>query len=115
MTCTHIAVTGTAWMGEGVGSIQSVIEEMLREAQEEVAVAIYAIRGSADLFLDWVEAALVRGVKVVMVVNKISQQPRDVVFRLEALGKMYPWFVLYDFTGDGHGELHAKAIVVDRR
>jgi len=102
-------------MGGRVGSIQSVIEQLLGGAQEEVAIAAYSIRSSADLLMDWMEAALARGVKVVMVVNRIPEQASDVVARLEAIARKYEWLALYSFTGDGQGQLHAKLIVVDRR
>jgi cardiolipin synthase len=102
-------------MGGRVGSIQSVLEQLLRGAQEEVAIAAYSIRSSADLVLDWMEAALARGVKVAMVVNRIPEQASDVVARLEGMARKHQWLSLYSFTADGHGQLHAKLVVVDRR
>jgi hypothetical protein len=50
-----------------------------------------------------------------MVVNRIDDQSGDAVRRLYGLVSKYPHFKLYDFAVDESGDLHAKAVVVDRR
>jgi len=114
-TRASVVVTGIAWMGSGIGSIESALERLFREAEQEIALTAYAISGGADLLFDWLEAALARGVQVRLVINRLSTQPPDVIARLHLLARTYPHFHLYSFASDGEADLHAKAVVVDRR
>ncbi len=113
-TRVSVVVTGTAWMGRGIGSIESALERLCREAKQEIAVTVYTISGGADLLLDWLEAALARGVQVRLVINRLNNQPPEVIVRLRQLAGVYPHLHLYDFTTEEHADLHAKAVVVDR-
>ena len=108
-------VTGLAWMGSGIGSIESAMERLFREATNEIMITSYAISNATDGLLEWFELALSRGILVKMVINHLAEQPDDVVVKMFRLGRNYPHFKLYDFTGDEENDLHAKAIVVDRR
>lgn len=114
-TQSQVVVTGLAWMGSGIGSIESAMERVFREAQHELLITSYAISNATDLMLDWFEAALARGVLIRMVINRIHEQPAEVVARLTNLHKMYPHFYLYSFTDEQGYDLHAKVIVVDRK
>ena len=114
-TRVSVVVTGTAWMGSGIGSIESALERLLREAEHEIALTVYAIGSGADLLLDWLEAALARGVQVKLVVNRLRSQPPDVTIRLRQFATMYPHLLFYDFAPESETDLHAKVVVVDRR
>lgn len=114
-TKVNIVVTGTTWMGSGVGSIESALEQLFREAEQEIALTAYAISSSADLLFDWLEMALARGILINAVINHLTEQPHDVVTRLRRLVTTYPHFHLYDFISEDEADLHAKAIVADRR
>lgn len=113
MSNIRIVVSGLGWMGGGVGSIESAIEDLLSSAQREILLTAYAI-GQADRIFDLLEAALARGIRVVMIVNRLSEQHRSVQQRLERLSNKYAHFHLYPFQPD-EGDLHAKVLVVDRR
>jgi cardiolipin synthase len=110
-----VVVTGIGWMGGGVGSIESALEQIFREAEQEIIVTAYSITSGADLLFDWMEAALMRGIKIRMVINRKDEQPPGVVNRLRNFARTYPHFHLYNFAADGEADLHAKAIVADRR
>lgn len=110
----RIVVTGLSWMGSGIGSIETAIEKLFREAREEIALTAYAITGGADLLLDWMEAALDRGVQVRMIVNRLEDQSSEVRVRLRNMVARYPHFHLYNFAPDDDFDMHAKVIVVDR-
>jgi cardiolipin synthase len=114
-TQTQVVVTGLAWMGSGIGSIESAMERIFREAEHEVLITSYAISNATDLIMDWFEAALARGVLIRIIINRINEQPADVISRLESLHQTYPHFYLYGFTDDQEYDLHAKAIVADRK
>ena len=114
-TRVSVVVTGTAWMGGGIGSIESALERLFREAKQEIALTAYTISSSADLLFDWLEAALTRGIQIKLVINRLNTQPSDVVVRLRRLASTYPHFCLYNFVSEYEADLHAKAVVVDRR
>jgi cardiolipin synthase len=114
-TQSQVVVTGLAWMGSGIGSIESAMERIFREAEHEILITSYAISNAADLMLEWFETALARGVLIRMVINRVYEQPSDVVARLENLHRTYPHFYLYGFTDEQEYDLHAKVIVADRK
>lgn len=111
----RIVVTGTAWMGGGIGSIETAIHALFREARREVSLTVYAVSGGADLVLDEIDRTLQRGLLVRLVANRFSDQPADVVARLRGLAAAHPHFELFDFAPDGQTDLHAKVIVADRQ
>ncbi len=115
MSNVQVVVSGLGWMGSGIGSIESAIQELLSDAQHEILLTAYSI-GKADQIFDSMEAALSRGVRIRMIVNRLSEQIVPVQHRLRILEKKYPHFTLHPFRPtDEHGDLHAKVIVVDRK
>ena len=114
MNKVNVVVTGMAWMGSGIGSIESAIERLFRQAKQEILLTVFAIGTSPDSFLEWLEEALSRGVKINMIVNQTDKQPHTPMQHLIAMTKAYPHFHLFNFIGKGADDLHAKAIVVDR-
>jgi len=111
----QVVVTGLAWMGSGIGSIESAMERIFREAEHEVLITSYAISNATDLILDWFEAALARGVLIRLVINHLNEQPTDVVSRLESMYHRYNHLYLYSFEDNQEYDLHAKIIVADRK
>ncbi len=110
-----VAVTGLAWMGAGVGSIETAMERLFREAEHEILITSYSISSAADAVLDWMALSAGRGVVIRFAVNKFSEQPYDVRTRLNKLNASYPHFTLFTFDGSDNEDLHAKAIVADRK
>lgn len=115
MSKIRVLVSGLNWMGSGVGSIESAIERLLAEARNEILLTAYSI-GNADRIFELLGSALARGVRVRMVVNRLSEQHESVQRRLERLRQKYPHFFLLPFEpGEERGDLHAKVLVVDRQ
>lgn len=111
----RVVVTGTAWMGGGIGSIESALEQLFREAQQEIALTAYSMSTRADLLFDWIESALARGIQISLVINHLDDHPFDVVSQLRRFVATFAHFHLYNFLATGEADLHAKVIVVDRR
>ena len=111
----RVVVTGTSWMGSGIGSIESAIDDLFRTATDEIILSVYTIGSGTDLVFRWLEEALTRGIQVILVVNALDDQPADVVKRLRNINDRFEHFHLYDFLGEAGSSLHAKAIVVDHR
>lgn len=111
----RVVVTGTAWMGGGIGSIESALELLFREAKQEVALTAYSISTGADLLFDWMEAALARGVQINLIINHLDDHPFEVIAKLRRFVATYAHLHLYDFRSAGEADLHAKVIVADRR
>lgn len=115
MSKIQVVVSGLGWMGSGVGSIESAIEDLLKSAQHEILLTAYSI-GKADHIFELIEAALARGVQVWMVVNRLSEQHNSIQRRLSDLPEKYQHFHLYPFEPDDkRSDLHAKVLVVDRK
>ena len=112
----EVVVTGTSWMGRGIGSIDSALKRLFEGAQYDMSLTVYSITGGADLLLDWMEAALGRGIHVRLVVNRLEDQSAPALARLTRLNAVFPHLHLYDFTSEeGDADLHAKLVVADRR
>lgn len=112
---THVAVSGLAWMGSGIGSIETSMEKLFREAKHEVLITSYAISEAADVVIDWMGNSLSKGIVIRFAVNKFAEQPHEVASRLSTLNREFPHFHLYDFKGSNVEDLHAKVIVADRQ
>lgn len=111
----NVVVTGTEWMGSGVGSIETVIADLFKTVISELHISAYAISNSSDLFFEWLEKALQRGIKVKILINRLDEQPFEVRGRLKNLLIKYPHFFLYEFKSTENVDLHAKVIAIDRK
>lgn len=110
-----VVVTGSAWMGKGIGSVESAIEDILHRAKEEIQVAAYQITEGGHPFLRLIEGSLSRGVRVTLIINKFRSQPLVVQKELDRLAVRFPHFTQIDFDPENRKQdLHAKIIVVDR-
>jgi phosphatidylserine/phosphatidylglycerophosphate/cardiolipin synthase-like enzyme len=110
-----VAVTGLAWMGSGIGSIETAIEQLFRYAKSEILITSYSMSSASDTFLDWLETSLTKGILVRLAINKLTEQHPGVEHCLTQLRNVYPHFYLYSFIGDQTQDLHAKVIVADRK
>jgi phosphatidylserine/phosphatidylglycerophosphate/cardiolipin synthase-like enzyme len=111
-----IAVSGTAWMGGGVSSVQFAIEELLTNAESEVLIAIYEITETNRGFIDLLRTCLARGIRVTLIINRYMDKSPIVRNKLETLKVKFPYFDIFDFRPERRAEdLHAKIMVVDRQ
>lgn len=108
-----VVVTGTGWIGGGVGSVSSALDTILGAAEKEIHISAFSFTSRADLPLAAIATALERGVEVRIVVNHLSEQTPSVRRRLESLAAKYKHMHLYDYVGGG--ELHAKIVIGDRK
>lgn len=109
-------VTGAAWMGAGIGSIESALRELFERADDEIALTAYSISTSRDRIFELMAGALVRGVRLKVVVNRAATQPRSVMHALRRLAVQFPHLRVFDYrSADPRADLHAKAVVVDRK
>jgi len=115
MSKSSVVVTGLAWMGSGVGSIESALERLFTSAKQDLSLTVYALGTDPERITTWLESALVRGVAVRMILNRSEEQPAAAISGLKRLAASYPHFSLFRFSGPENSELHAKVIVADRR
>ena len=112
---TTIVVTGLAWMGHGIRSIDSTIEDILTKATDEVQVAAYMITKGAKGFIQLLSDCLNRGVRVTLILNRFGEQPKETQTAITQLAQQFPHFRLFEFNPkDKMEDLHAKLFVVDR-
>jgi cardiolipin synthase len=110
-------VTGTGWIGGGVGSVEETMLSVLKQARHEILGTAYTITPGSSRIIGQLEHAAATGVKTGLIVDHFDEQEATVRDRLRAIAEEFPTsFRLYDFAGvGGTGHLHAKALVVDRR
>jgi len=110
----QIAVTGDKWMGKGIGSISTLIQETLEKDINEIQIVTYSVSENSTEFFEHLDNLLVRKTKVMMIVNRFSKQPAEVQKILLDLVGNYDNFILKDFNPEDRREdLHAKLIVID--
>jgi phosphatidylserine/phosphatidylglycerophosphate/cardiolipin synthase-like enzyme len=110
-----VAVTGKCWMGERVGSISTMVQEALSKAQNEILITAYSISENAHDFLDALEKILIRGIRVLLIINRFQKQPNFVRKKLLELNERFKKeLILKDFNPKNESEdLHAKLLVID--
>ena len=109
-----IAVTGRTWLGKGVGSIWTMIEDSISAANDEMLVTAYSISENSMELIDLTEKALLKGIRVTLIVNRFDNQSYAVKEKLRRLNNRFREFILKDFSPESTSEdLHAKLIVID--
>lgn len=110
-----VVVTGNAWMGDGTRSISSVIENMLQNSKNEIIIVAYTITEAADDFLKQIWDCLYRGIKVVFIINRLTEQSVKIQDEISSMLKDFQHFFVFNFNPQNHQEdLHAKVLIIDR-
>ena len=101
-------------MGKGVGSIWRMIEESISTANDEMLVTAYSLSRNSMELLNLTEKALVKGIRVTLIVNRFETQPEVVKEKLRGMNNRFRDFILKDFSPESISEdLHAKLIIID--
>lgn len=109
-------VTGVHWMGIGVGSIETALNEMLSSCKDEIILTAYSLTRGASVILSEITRLTEIGRRVTLIVNKLKEQADNQTTQLLLkLANKYENFLLYDFNPDTEADMHAKVIIVDRK
>lgn len=111
-----LAVTGLAWLGSGVPSVQQQMISIVRSARRELTLCSYSITGGAGTLFDEIADVASQGVIVTLIINNLRSQPADIHDRFRQLATTTAANLrVFDFTSeDPQSSLHAKVIVADR-
>ena len=109
-----LLITGRHFGREGLRGVMPVMQELVRNARNEIHILAYVITRQAMPLLQELEAALSRGVKVTLVVNVIQNQRVELEVELRRMTQPYPHAVVRYFDEEDGSQLHAKALVADR-
>jgi sugar-specific transcriptional regulator TrmB len=90
-----IVVTGSTWMGSGIRSVVSIIEEMLTNAKDEITIVAYSITQGALNFLKKIQNCLNRGIRVTIIVNRFSDQLEEIRVSLMQMKKQFLKFIRF--------------------
>src|SRR2546423_775153 len=106
----RVVVSGSAWMGSGIGSIESALHDLFKKATNEVTIVAYAISGAATILFRKIEELLQRGIRLQLLIKRYSRQPSPVQQELAALQKNFSSLLqLFSFVPSNEGsDLHAK-------
>ncbi len=113
MNRVQIVGTGPDFVGQGVRSVEPVLEELIRGSRQEIHLAAYLFTPEATGLIDLLSAAANRGVKQTIVVNRLSTQDSEVRSRLTKLVMNSSDVNLRDYSPK-KSQLHAKVLVADR-
>src|SRR5262245_42611387 len=94
----RIVVTGVAWMGGGVGSVATTLEDLLTGARKDVLALMYSLGAGGLETLEALSTTAARGIPVMAVVNRLEQQPLEAQRVLHGLLQSCPWSGLWDFS-----------------
>ncbi|WP_409346931.1 phospholipase D family protein [Paenibacillus sp. MBLB4367] len=116
MSNTNIKVlaTGLGWLGNGVESITTNVEELFNSAKYELFIAAYSISAGALEVILMLNTPLSRGVDVRLLINKYEQIHPSVKSIFDDFSKKYMNISIFDFNHPDNYDLHAKMIVADR-
>ena len=111
-----LAVTGLAWLGAGVPSVQQEMMAIIGAARREITLCSYSITAGAAALFDELAVVASQGVLVTLIINNLRSQPSDIREKLRSRSPVSGQNLkLFDFSGpDLQQQLHAKVIVADR-
>ena len=93
----EIAVTGNGWMGQGTGSIKSLLKSVFSKVENEIQIATYSITENTGEFFEMLDKELASKTRVTMIVNRFYDQNKNVRMLLNEFALKYPNFVLMNF------------------
>lgn len=113
----RVVVSGSAWMGSGLGSIESALYRLFEQANDEVTIVAYAVSSAAAMLFEQLETVLQRGIRVRLLVNRFALQPAGVQRKCHELQRSFSHLMqVYSFIPQSNeADLHAKIILVDRK
>lgn len=115
MNRLEIIATGPEFTGRGIRSFESVLEEIVKNAQKEIQIASYTISPSAIHILELLKIQAEKGVKISLIVNDIKSVDDAVKKFFSSVKKRLSGvFSVYEFHPATGRNLHAKVAVVDR-
>ena len=115
MNRLEIIATGPEFTGRGIRSFESVLEEIVKNAQKEIQIASYTISPSAIHVLELLKNQAEKGVKVSLIVNDTQSVDSTVKnFFSFIKERLFGVFSIYEFYPATGRNLHAKVVVVDR-
>lgn len=114
MTDLTILATGSELIEGEVRGTESVIRNIVKNASEEVHILAYTVSAEGMHIVGLLEAGLKRGIRVVLVINRLYEKNSGVVGSLLEMNRKYGRLVLADFCDPDGRDLHAKVLVADR-
>lgn len=110
-----VVATGLNWVGGGTRSVEQTLLSLIRQAKREIQITAYSVSSGSGLVTERLTSAAATGIRCVLVVNRLLDQPEDIRTWLEAIATRYPAAVaVYDFDNEATEGLHAKVVVIDR-
>lgn len=105
----RIIATGEKWIGYGIRSFSSIIDEMMKSAKKELVLTVYVITDKN--VVNNIEKALERGVSVEIFIYIPDQsEENDSIKKLHKLEHGYKYLKINNINNE---VLHAKILVID--
>src|SRR5437870_4698374 len=86
----RVVVSGSTWMGSGLGSIESALYQFFEQANDEVTIVAYAISSAATMLFEQLRVVLQRGIRVRLLINRFARQSASVQKQCHDLQRHFP-------------------------
>lgn len=110
----YFVATGSPLIKWDVRSIQTVIEEMILDAEREILISVYTIGENPGDLLRLIEDAAARGIRIMMLINRMGDLKPALKETFDRMLSKYPNLKIYSFDHEKYA-LHMKVFAVDRK
>jgi len=108
LTSIKILATGSDFLKEGVRGTSPVVEEIMKNINNELHILAYVISKDAENFLKLIENSLESGVQTTLVIDNLKKQDDDVQNRLLEWNNKFEYFKLVDFNRKMSSQMTSK-------
>jgi len=113
VTSPELLFTGNGF-GTAGRAVGPVLHELIEGARQELHLLAYSLRASAPDLAPLLTAAVLRGVSITVIVDRLAEQPQAVREWLREMAASHAHVTIVSFE-EPDASLHAKVLVADRR
>lgn len=116
MNRVEIVATGPEFVRWGVRGIESVMEEMITNARNEIHVIAYLVTSSAMPILRLLAEKAKQGIRVNLIINSLEELEKEIKDYLFMIQRNFSKvFQMVSFRDAIKRDIHAKILIVDRQ
>jgi len=116
MSRVEIVATGPEFIRQGVRGFESVLEDLVTNAQKEIHMIAYLITSSAMPVLQLLKKRAEQGIRVNFIINSLDGLEKEVRYYLLGAQEKFPGvFRVVNFQDIMKRDIHAKILIVDRQ
>lgn len=111
----ELVATGVDFVGDGVRSAAGILKDLIEGAEQSIWIAAYRFDPESADLLDHLEMKATQNIEVVIIVNSLKNQHRDIIRRVKDLGEKVKVIDYSQHRRFEHELMHAKVLVADSK